>query len=200
MTYRLLCALLGSTLVCACSLGGSLASVSSNTGGLSGQFAVNEPGGKEQGHAAPTPSALAAGSVAFFPFTLELTLSGPALDYLRDNKEGVIFYAAYYAYPMASATAQANAVGQIDLGKQQLPLPGAGTATFDSSGFLARRLSLTKGQPQVNVNVASARTSGPDNVLNCDFFEAALAVAAQRTHRLHCSLITEKLDTSHVPR
>ena len=196
MTYRLLCALLGSTLVCACSLGGS---VSSHTRGSPGQLAVGKSGATGQGHALPAPVALATGSDAFLPFTLGLTLSVPARDFLRDNKETVILYAAYYAYPIASASAQANPVGQIDLGKQQLPLPGAGTVTFDGSGFLAQRLALTKGQPQVNVNVASARKSGPDNVLNCDFFEAPLAVAAQRTHRLHCSLITEGLGTSHVP-
>lgn len=199
MTYRLLTALLGATLVCACSFGGP---VTSDTNGSHTQLVIGKSGGGADGSAASPPSppsALATGLDVFLPFTLQVTLSNPARDYLRDNKETIIFYAAYYAYPIASATAQANAVGQIDLGKWQLPLSGAGTVTFDSSGFLAKRLPLIKGHPQVNVNVASARKSGPDNVLKCDFFEAPLAVAAHRPHRLHCSLITEGLDTRHVP-
>lgn len=190
MNYRLLAALLAVMLVCACSADGP---ATSDAVGLPAQVKVGKSGGGADGKAPPT------GSLAFLPFTFQVTLSKPANDYLRDNKEAIVLYATYYANPIASAIPQANAVGQIDLGKRQLLLPGAGTVTFDSSGFFAERLALIKGSPQINVNVASARRSGPDNVLNCDFFEASIAVAAQRPHRLHCSLIAEGLQTRHVP-
>ena len=43
----------------------------------------------------------------------------------------------------------------------------------------------------VNVNVYSARRSGPDNILDCDFFDDALTLAQQASLTLHCKLIGE---------
>jgi hypothetical protein len=43
----------------------------------------------------------------------------------------------------------------------------------------------------VNVNVYSARRSGPDNILDCAFFQDTVAVARQRSVKLACKLIGE---------
>jgi hypothetical protein len=43
----------------------------------------------------------------------------------------------------------------------------------------------------VNVNIYSARRSGPDNILDCDFFDDSLTVAQQAPLTLHCRLIGE---------
>jgi hypothetical protein len=44
---------------------------------------------------------------------------------------------------------------------------------------------------QVNVNVSTARLSGPDNLLNCESYQEALAYARESGVYLQCKLISE---------
>lgn len=50
---------------------------------------------------------------------------------------------------------------------------------------------LAGGKVMVDVNVYSARRGGPDNILDCDFFDDALTLAQQAPLTLHCKLIGE---------
>ena len=56
------------------------------------------------------------------------------------------------------------------------------------------RLSDVRGPVLLNVNVYSARHTGPDNILNCDSFDGILQEAVHKPLALHCSLITEKTE------
>ena len=49
----------------------------------------------------------------------------------------------------------------------------------------------------LNVNVYSARHSGPDNILACDFFDGNLENAVHKPMSLHCTLIAEGAETKH---
>ena len=53
------------------------------------------------------------------------------------------------------------------------------------------RIGWLAALPQVNVNVFSSRRSGPDNLLDCDFFQGTVAAARRAPIRLACKLIGE---------
>lgn len=84
-------------------------------------------------------------------------------------------------------------VGQIDLGRYQVQIPGAGGEALIDGGAVRRgRLAwLADTGPQVNVNVYSSRRSGPDNLLDCAFFQDTVAAARRQTVKLACKLIGE---------
>jgi hypothetical protein len=60
------------------------------------------------------------------------------------------------------------------------------------------RIHWIRGPILVNVNVYSARRSGPNNLLTCDFFDGHLHDAEHRTVPIHCSLIEEKAQAKHL--
>ncbi|HLR77453.1 MAG TPA: hypothetical protein VK062_00230, partial [Burkholderiaceae bacterium] len=83
-------------------------------------------------------------------------------------------------------------IGALDLGRKEKELASSGEVTFDGSDFKRDRLPYVEGLPQVNINVWSGRKSSPDNLLNCDIFQDAIAVAVkQQPITLHCRLIGE---------
>ena len=124
-------------------------------------------------------------------FTVQVSLSPAAQKKLEAGEETVIVSADYFATPVDTAKDQANDVGQLDLGRAQVELPGAGVASFDGSAFAAGKLGLAKDAPQVNINAYSGRKSSPDNLLDCDMFQDTLAVAAKMPIMLDCRLIGE---------
>jgi len=84
-------------------------------------------------------------------------------------------------------------VGQIDLGRYQTEIPSSGgQAVIDGAAVKRGRLAwLAATGPEVNVNVFSSRRSGPDNILDCAFFQDTVAVARRQTVTLACKLIGE---------
>ena len=140
--------------------------------------------------AQPAP-ATGPATTAFANYRVEVALSPAAQAKLAKAKETIVIAADYYGTPTAAAAGQANEVGQLDLGKAEHELAQAGAADFDANGFMAERLGLVEGAPEVNINVWSGRHSSPDNLLDCEFFQDTLAVAAQAPIQLHCKLIGE---------
>ena len=152
--------------------------------------AVTEPAPAAVPAAQPEPAARP--QSAFENYRVEVTLSPAAQAKLAKDKETIIIAADYFGTPTAAATKQADEVGQIDLGKAQHELAQAGAADFDPTGFQGDRLGLIEDAPQVNINVWSGRHSSSDNLLDCEFFQDTLAVAAAKSPiKLHCKLIGE---------
>ena len=127
-----------------------------------------------------------------YAFDVEVTLSDAARKRLADSAESIIVSAIYFADAKAGAPpAFVNQVGQVDIGKAQIELNGAGRAAFDGSAVLRERLPSTEGDLQLNVNVFSGRRSSEDNLLDCGFFQDAVQVAAAQPVRIACQLIAE---------
>lgn len=126
-------------------------------------------------------------------YTVVVTLSAKAAAKLTALREGVVVAAVYYGEPTKAAAKQADEVGQIDLGHEDVALPAAGgAASFVGRGFQAARLGwVVGGAAQININVFSARKSGPDNLLDCDLFEDAVTVAEAKPIAIACKLIGE---------
>ena len=126
---------------------------------------------------------------------VNVTLSKKAAARLAAEKEGIVVFADYYGDPKRSAEKHANEIGQISLEQQdeEVEIPGTGGHAHISGAKVdTKRLDWLTGPAKVNVNVASARKSNPDNLLDCDFIDGALAEVRKAPVTLHCYLIEEK--------
>ncbi len=134
-----------------------------------------------------------------FGFTVQIALSPKAAARLARTSEGMVVSATYSGDPIPAAAKYANEIGQIDLGVEDVEVPGkAAIVRVTGSKVKRENLAWVKGPILLNVNVYSARRSGPDNILACDFFDGKLQQAVRQPVSLHCSLITENAPTKHT--
>jgi hypothetical protein len=136
-----------------------------------------------------------------YAFQVRVTLSDKAAATLKRLNEGVVISASYSGDPRPSAKKHADQIGRIALGIQNVEIPGRPATVIVSGSHVRRgRVAWIRGPVLLNVNVYSARRSGPDNILACDFFDGTLKSAARRIVPIRCSLIAEKADTRHLPK
>ncbi len=133
-----------------------------------------------------------------FAFTVQITLSEKAATTLAKTSEAMVVSASYSGQPIPTAAKYADEIGQIDLGVENIEVPGkAATVRVTGSKVNRAHVLWVKGPILLNVNVYSARRSGPDNILACDFFDGTLQQAVRKPISLHCSLIAENAATQH---
>jgi hypothetical protein len=134
-----------------------------------------------------------------YAFQVRITLSDKAAATLKRLDEGIVISASYSGDPKPSAKRHADQIGQIALGIQNVEIPGRPATVIVSGSHVKRgRVAWIRGPILLNVNAYSARHSGPDNILNCDFFDGRLRDTARRTVPIHCSLIEERAQTKHL--
>jgi hypothetical protein len=133
-----------------------------------------------------------------FAFQVRVSLSERAAATLHHLDEGIVISASYSGKPRASARQHADQIGQIPLGSQNVEVPGKpATVIVNGSSVKRGRLAWVHGPVLLNVNVYSARRSGPNNILACDFFDGRLRNAFRQAVQIHCSLIEEKAEVRH---
>jgi len=134
-----------------------------------------------------------------FAFSVHISLSSKAAAKLAATSEALIVSASYSGNPIPAAEKEANEIGQIDLGIENVEASGKSGSVYVTGTKVNRdHLRWLKGPVLLNVNVYSARRSGPDNILACDFFDGKLEDAVRKPLSLHCSLITENAKTRHT--
>ena len=134
-----------------------------------------------------------------YAFQVRITLSDRAAATLKRLNEGVVISASYSGDPKSSAKRHADQIGRIPLGVQNVELPGRPATVIISGSHVKRgRLVWLRGPILLNVNAYSARRSGPDNILSCDFFDGRLRDTLHRTIPIHCGLIQEKAEVKHL--
>ena len=143
---------------------------------------------------APSARATPPGAADPYGFVVEVSLSPKAKARLARLHETITVSASYYGDPAAGAMKHADEVGQIDLGRARVEIPGAGgRAVIPGASVRRPRLAwLATTAPEVNVNVFSSRRSGPDNLLDCAFFQDTVTVARKAPVKLACKLIGER--------
>lgn len=126
-------------------------------------------------------------------FSVDVALSPKAAARLAALNEKIAVAAYWFGEPTRAARRHANEMGQISLGTEEIRIPGTGgRAQMTGQPAQAEHFGWVKdGAVQVNVNVFSARQSGPNNILACDLFEDAAALAHARPIPLLCKLIEE---------
>lgn len=134
-----------------------------------------------------------------YAFQVRVTLSDNAAAPLKRLNEGIVVSASYSGDPRPSAKRHADEIGQIPLGIQNVEIPGRPATLIVSGSRVTRnRIAWIRGPVLLNVNAYSARHSGPDNILSCDFFDGRLRDTVHRTIPIHCSLIEERAKTKHI--
>lgn len=136
-----------------------------------------------------------------FGFTVELGFTARALHVLADRKEKVIVSASYYGEPTPEGEAYADEVGRIDLGREDVHMPAQpGNVEISGSQVNIENLQWADEAIGVNVNVFTARLSGGDNLINCDFIDSPLArLLGSKPMLLRCALIEENFETELRP-
>ena len=144
-----------------------------------------------------SPAGFASAPTGPFGFEVRISLSARAAAELRRLSEGIVVSAQYYGYPLPAKKQYGDQVGQIQLGTERITIPGKdASVVIHGDKVNQKRIPWLDGPASVNVNVFSARRSGPDNILACDFFDGNLADAQKHPIEIHCSLITENAPTS----
>ncbi len=131
-------------------------------------------------------------------FSVDITFSQKAAARLAALRENIIVSASYSGDPAPGAEKHTDEIGRIPLGIENIESSGkAGTVIVPGTKIKRNRIAWVKGPVLLNVNVYSARHSGPDNILTCDFFDGNLEDAVRKPIALHCSLIVEGAETKH---
>jgi hypothetical protein len=142
---------------------------------------------------APMARATVTGAADPYGFVVEVSLSPKANAKLAKLHETITVSASFYGDPAPSAIKHADEVGQINLGRAMAEIPGAGgRAVISGAGVRRERLAWLATPPEVNVNVFTSRHSGPDNLLDCAFFQDAVTAARKEPVKLACKLIGER--------
>lgn len=126
------------------------------------------------------------------PVTVKVTLSPKASAELQRTKEAVLVDVVYGGDPTQKASSQANDLGLIELGRVKKELPGAAEITLTEDVIDKNRLKLTVGQPQIMINVLSAKKTSSNNILSCAFYWETLKVAGQAPVVIPCKLLSEE--------
>jgi hypothetical protein len=139
------------------------------------------------------PPASAAARGARSGFTVNVSLSPRAAAELQRRNEGIVVSAMYSGTPTPAHESDGDEIsGDIDLGARDVAGPGrAGPIVVPDTVLRRDRLSWITGEPNVLVNIVSARRSGQDNLLDCGLVSGTLANMAARTHHVLCRLFGE---------
>ena len=126
-------------------------------------------------------------------FSVDVSLSSSAVAKLAALNEKIVISVLWYGEPTRAARKRADEMGQIDLGTEQVRLPGSGgRAEITGRSVQVKHIEWVKNRAVlVNVNVFSARLSGPDNLLDCGLFENTVSVARSKPVQIACKLIGE---------
>jgi len=153
--------------------------------------------------AAVLPAATHQTTLPDFSFDINVTLSEKAAATLAQKHEGIKAFASYSGYPLNIADKLVNEAGLIDVSHQpewsDVPSKG-GLAHITGKSIDPNTLKWVDGAVMVNVNIVSARKSGPDNILDCDVIDGPIPDVKDRAPiTLHCALISEHPGTEVLP-
>ena len=126
-------------------------------------------------------------------FTVNVSLSPQAASRLAQLAEPITMSALYYGEPTRAARRHADEMGQIDLGTDEMTIPGSGGAAQFTLRALDRKHVVWGRNKDVklNINVYTARHSDPNNLIACDFFDDSLSLALAHPINVGCKLIGE---------
>ncbi len=127
-------------------------------------------------------------------FSVDVSLSSQSAAKLAARKEQIVVSAVWSGEPTKAARKRADEMGQIDLGTEQVRIPGSGgRAEITGRTVQVKRIDWVKDRAvAVNVNVFSARLSDPNNLLDCGLFDDKVTIARSKPVQIACKLIGER--------
>ena len=143
---------------------------------------------------APEPAAgaeEAAAPVSPYAFGINLTLTARAAERLASTDERVIVDAMFYGLPVKDDAPGVNPEGmEVGLGSSQIEVaPETAVVKVTGEGFDATYMTSVKGEPEVLVNVYSARKTHENNLLSCGIYQGPVPMAQKKPVDIQCDLI-----------
>ncbi len=139
----------------------------------------------------PAPgTAAVAGAPSPYAFEVALTLTPRAAEKLAATKERVIVDAMYFGMSVGPDAPGVDEHGQIHLGGDMIEVdPVNAVVKAPGAGFDATHITSVQGEPEVLVNVYSARKTHDDNLLECGLYQGPVAMAQKQAVPIACDLI-----------
>ena len=128
-----------------------------------------------------------------YGFTVHVTLSQKAGTELAARKEAIVVAVYFQGEPLPGREKYVIADGPelIWLGSERVTIPGtSGSAVITGKNVLRRRIDWVK-QFNAQISIFTARRSGPNNLLDCGYFEESVAVLQHAPATVFCKLIGE---------
>jgi len=150
-------------------------------------FACAPDSGPEIATAAPEAEA----ARTPYGFDVQLTLTPRAAERLAGTDEAVIVSAMYYGLPVSDTAPGLDEHGvEIGLGGDDVEVaPQSALVVVPGMGFDAANIASVKGEPEVLVNVYSARKTHENNLISCGIYQGPVAMAQKKPVDIQCDLI-----------
>lgn len=124
-------------------------------------------------------------------FDVNLTLTARAAERLASTDERVIVSSAYYGLPVSDDAPGIEREGmEIPLGTSEIEVaPQTAVVNVTGEGFDKTYVTSVKGEPEVLVNVYSARKTHENNLLSCGIYQGPVSMAQKKPVDIQCDLI-----------
>jgi hypothetical protein len=137
------------------------------------------------------PAAPEAEATSPYAFEVNLTFTPRAAEKLASTSELVTVAAMYFGQPVSEgAPGVDDHVMEVSLGGDEVEAgPQNAIVKAPGTGFDATYLTSVKGEPEVLVNVYSARKTHENNLLNCGIYQGPVSMAQKKPVEIQCDLI-----------
>lgn len=126
-----------------------------------------------------------------YAFDLNLTLTTRAAEQLARTGERVIVNSMYYGLPTSDDAPGVDREGmETRLGSNEIEVaPESAAVKVTGEGFDPTYLTSVKGDPEVLINVYSARKTHENNMLSCGIYQGPISMAQKKPVDINCDLI-----------
>jgi hypothetical protein len=126
-----------------------------------------------------------------YAFEVNLTLTPRAAERLAATDERVIVAAMYFGEAVSpDAPGVDQDVMQVEMGSDMVEVgPENALVKAPGTNFDPTNITSIKGEPEVLVNVYSARKTHENNLLDCGLYQGPVAMAQKQPVDIACDLI-----------
>lgn len=126
-----------------------------------------------------------------YGFDVQLTLTPRAAEKLSETDEAVNVAAMFYGLPASDTAPGIDEHGmEIGLGRDDIEVaPQSALVVVPGAGFDPTYMPGVKGEPEVLINVYSARKTHENNLLSCGIYQGPIAMAQKKPIDIQCDLI-----------
>ncbi len=126
-----------------------------------------------------------------YSFDVNLTLTPRAAEMLASTDEAVNVAAMYYGEPVSETSPGVDEHGEeVGLGRDDIEVaPKSALVKAPGTGFDATNIASVKGEPEVLINVYSARKTHQNNLLDCGIYQGPISMAQKKPIDIKCDLI-----------